>query len=358
MKKKIIISLTVGGAVSTFALYFAFRNIPFVDLIKYLATINYLWIIPAALIVIISFIIRTIRWQIILGSVMHIGFFKAFHPLMIGFMLNLILPGRVGEVARPAILRQKEGVPFATGLATVAIERLFDLILLVILLSIVLATVQIDPNFNMQFKNLHISKNTIEMIGRGMLELCLVLIAGILILCFQKTRSLVIKIIMGLPSLLFFMGQPFKQKMQDGFCSFLVSIVEKIASGVEFIKNPWKLFICLVLSFLIWFLAALSFFVVAKGCPGINLTFSQHFAGMIIVCIFIALPSVPGFWGLWETGGIFALSLFGVLASDAAGYTLVNHAIQLFPILIIGIICAILTSVNILAVSYDKGGGK
>jgi uncharacterized membrane protein YbhN (UPF0104 family) len=75
---------------------------------------------------------------------------------------------------------------------------------------------------------------------------------------------------------------------------------------------------------------------------------------MIIICFFIALPSVPGFWGIWEAGGVFALVLFGVSSKDAAGYTLVNHAIQMFPVIIVGLVSAMVTSINILQVSYEK----
>ena len=75
---------------------------------------------------------------------------------------------------------------------------------------------------------------------------------------------------------------------------------------------------------------------------------------MIIICFFIALPSVPGFWGLWEVGGVFALALFGISTSDAAGYTLANHAVQMFPVILIGLGSAVATGVNILKVSYGK----
>jgi hypothetical protein len=78
------------------------------------------------------------------------------------------------------------------------------------------------------------------------------------------------------------------------------------------------------------------------------------YAVMIIICLFIALPSVPGFWGLWEAGGVFALSLFGVSTNAAAGFTLANHGIQLFPIIFVGFISAVITSVNIWQVSYEK----
>jgi uncharacterized membrane protein YbhN (UPF0104 family) len=93
---------------------------------------------------------------------------------------------------------------------------------------------------------------------------------------------------------------------------------------------------------------------VALGCPGIELSFIEITAVMIIICFFIALPSVPGYWGIWEAGGVFALLLFGVSSKNAAGYTLANHAIQIFPVIIVGLISAMITSVNVLQVSYEK----
>ncbi|MBW2468494.1 MAG: flippase-like domain-containing protein, partial [Deltaproteobacteria bacterium] len=115
MKNHFIISLAAGIALSAAALYFAFRNVPLADLINYLGSINYLWMIPAVFLVLVSFFIRAMRWQFILASSHKIGIWRAFHPMMIGFMINCILPGRLGEFARPAILQKKEKVPFATG---------------------------------------------------------------------------------------------------------------------------------------------------------------------------------------------------------------------------------------------------
>jgi len=75
---------------------------------------------------------------------------------------------------------------------------------------------------------------------------------------------------------------------------------------------------------------------------------------MLIVCFFIALPSAPGFWGLWEAGGVFAMLLFGVSEKDAAGFTLANHAIQIIPVIIMGLISAFITGVDIRRVSYNR----
>ena len=122
--------MIIGVLLSSTTLYLAFRNVPFQDLAKYFTTIRYIWILPAVTATLISLLLRVARWQIIVGSFHRITFWRAFHPVMIGFMLNCVLPGRLGELARPAVLRSNEPVPFTTGLATVAMERLFDFIIL------------------------------------------------------------------------------------------------------------------------------------------------------------------------------------------------------------------------------------
>jgi hypothetical protein len=94
--------------------------------------------------------------------------------------------------------------------------------------------------------------------------------------------------------------------------------------------------------------------VFALGCPGFKLSVIEVTAVMVIVCFFIALPSVPGFWGLWEAGGVFALTLFGVSIKDAAGYTLANHAVQMFPVILMGFVSAIISGVNVWRVSYGE----
>ncbi len=106
MKNHLIISLVAGIALSAAALYFAFRSVPLNELVHYLKSINYLWMFPAVILVLISFFIRALRWQFILASNHKIKIWRAFHPMMIGFMINCVLPGRLGEFARPAILQK------------------------------------------------------------------------------------------------------------------------------------------------------------------------------------------------------------------------------------------------------------
>lgn len=353
MKKNLIISLTVGIVLSASALYLAFRNVPILDLFNYLGSINYLWVIPSILVGLFSFVIRVVRWQIILASVQKVNFWRAFHPLMIGFMINCILPGRLGEIARPVILRKRDNFPVSTGLATVAAERVFDIVLLIILFVVVLATVEISPDLTMTFGGYTLNRETLEKIGIGMLQLCLVLLAGIVLVTIEKTRSIINRLIYKIPHMFFFIGPDRKKKLEEKLFTPLVHIVDNFAQGLSLIKDPRKICICLVLSVAVWSTGALSYYIMSFGSPGIELTFLEMTAVMVIICFFIALPSVPGFWGVWEAGGVFAMTIFGVAAKDAAGFTLANHAIQMIPVIIIGFISAVVIGVKIRNIAYN-----
>jgi glycosyltransferase 2 family protein len=354
MNKKMTTSFLLGGLFSVIALYFAFRNVPFTELIDYLVSINYLWVVPSVLIVLFAFLLRALRWQIMLQSVSNVSFSRAYHPMMIGFMLNCILPARAGELARPAILQRKDNVPFTSGLATVATERVFDLFFLIIFFAIIFSSVEIDPGINISFGKYSLNRETLELIFNNMVIMCFILVGGIVFVTIDYTRMLTNNIIMRIPDLFFFIGSTYKEKIRSILCRRLVGIVNNIAAGFGLVKDLKQIVLCLVLSFIVWILNALSYYVMALGCPGMQLSLFEITAIMIIICFFIALPSVPGFWGLWEAGGVFAISLFAVSQKDAAGFALASHAVQMFPVIIAGLVSALVYGVNIRQINYGK----
>lgn len=354
MKNHIIISLLAGIVLSAAALYFAFHNVPLYELLDYLKSINYFWTIPAVCLVLVNFFFRALRWQFILETSHKINVWRAFHPLMIGFMINCILPGRVGEIARPIILQKKEKIAFATGIATVAAERVFDVFALVVFAIITFISIEINPQTEIIFGNFHLNRSTLEVLFNKIIIIGVLLLVAIIMVSIPVIRRLIQRVILTLPSLLFFIDNAIKTKITAKLCEPLNRFFDNIALGFILIKYPRKIFICTLYSLAVWMTAAFSYYVFSLGSPGIHLSFTEMYAVMVIICLFIALPSVPGFWGLWEAGGVFALSMFGVPTNAAVGFTLANHSIQLFPVIVVGIISAIITSVNIWQVSYDR----
>lgn len=357
MHRKLIISLLVGGLISALTLYLAFRNVPLRDLLNYLGTIDYVWLLPTAALVMVAFILRVYRWRIILKGAQAVGFWQAFHPLMIGFMMNCVLPGRVGEIARPAILRKQRGVPISTGLATVGAERVFDAIILLALFAMVSGTITSRPDLDINFAGLHLNSQTLASIAWGIIRISVILLVGFGLLILPITRRWLKHIIVRIGDTVGAVVPRIK-RFADKFSQFAVLLIDNFAAGLDLVRHPLRMLACFGLTVLIWGISVLSYYVFAMGTPGVDLSLFEMTTVLVVVCFFIALPSVPGFWGLWEAGGVFALSLFGVAAKDAAGFTLVNHAIQMFPVIIIGLISALVTSVNIMQFSTDKRGVK
>ena len=354
MNRNTTISLLLGTAISAAALYFAFRNIPLDDLLIYLSSINYLWIIPAVAASFSAFLIRALRWQSILEPVRKISFAHAFHAIMIGSMLNIILPGRIGEVARPAVLHKQDKVNFSTGLATVAIERIFDIIIMFLVFSVLIANFKIDPDFAVDFGNYHLNREALVAAAKKTVAIGAIIIAAVFVFALKKARNLLNTAIMKIPDLFFFLSSYSKKRIEERFCIPFQGILENFSAGFLLVRHPVRILICIILTSFVWILTALSYYLLALGCPGIDLSFIELSAVMIIVCFFIALPSAPGFWGLWEAGGIFAMSLFGVSSTDAAGYTITNHVMQMLPVIIAGLLSAAVTGINIRNLSYPE----
>lgn len=335
------VSLITGFVISGAAMYFSFRNIPFRELVLYLKTIDYLWLVPASAVVIASYLARAVRWRILAAPVAKLGLMESFNLTMTGFMLNCILPARIGEIVRPAALKKNYGVPFSAGFATVVTERIFDMIFLIVFLAVCLATVNISPDINYKYNEYTLNRSVIESLAAGMLKICVLVIVLILAVCFEKSRNIISGIIKLVPSIAGFAGERAGSAAKRFISNPAESILQNIASGFQAVKRLDQIIICIGLSFLVWTLLAFSYYVFAQGCPGMNIGILEISAVMVIICFVIALPSVPGFWGIWEAGSIFAVTIFGVAKEPAAGYSLANHALQIFPVIIVGIISAL-----------------
>jgi uncharacterized protein (TIRG00374 family) len=228
--------------------------------------------------------------------------------------------------------------------------------MLLLFFAIVLVTVNIDPNLDLAFGDYRLNKDTLALIGMTTLKVSIVLVAGIVLVSTRQSRRVVTRAIYGLPRLFFFTDDAFREKVKERICVRLAGAVDNFAVGLDMLKSPKKVCQCLILSFLAWVFAGASHYLLTFGSPGIEVTFLEMCAVMVILCFFISLPSAPGFWGLWEAGGVFGLLIFGVPAKEAAGFTLANHVIQILPIIAVGIVSSFVTGVSLLQVTHDQDG--
>jgi len=340
-------SLLIGIVFSLAASYYLVRNIPLEDTFTYIKSINYWWILPSVGVAFLSYAIRAARWRIILSPVADVGFLGAYHPLVVSFMINSILPGRVGELARPGIICRMKGTPFSKVLATIIVERIFDIATLLLLFILFISRTRIDPGLSIEFEGYAINRATLEIVLAKALRIGVVIAGVIGMICVPMTRRLISSAVLNAPGILFFLPQAHRDKLRTLVSERIIVLLENLSTGFEILRSPGKTLQCLFLSFVTWIMVAYSFYLLILGCPNIEMTFPETFTVLIFICFFIMLPSVPGYWGIWEAGGIFGMMIFGVPRAEAAGVTLAFHVTQITLTILLGVVSSILIGVNV-----------
>jgi len=335
MIRKKTVKFLLSCAISLFFLYLAFRNINFKEIVQVFQTINYFWTIPFVIITVLSMYLRAVRWRWILKSHYDFTSRKLFPSLIIGFALNSLLPLRAGEFARPFILSKREKIPFSTVFGTVVVERIMDSITLLFSFFTTLFFVTIDPesHFTLRISNTMQYTITGEMLtrlGRKLSVITFLLLLAVVSLILDRTRRVYEIMIRSLP----IVGDSLKKK--------IIHIFQHFAHGFHSLKSPKYLAMIFFYSLIIWCLVGFSLQVMSWGFKDLSLNFFQAMAIVNIICIAILIPAAPGYWGLYECGGIFALIALGVVSMDtgeatALGFTLLIHTLQIIPIVLVGV---------------------
>lgn len=139
--------LWLGIVISIICLWLAARGISIDSFISYLSQVNYFWLIPALVGLLLSLIFRGLRWSVLLEG--KISTTDGFWAFCIGNLFNNILPLRAGDGIRVLILSEKSHIPLAQVAATVVVERFMDIVMILVLLAGILPFFQV-PSFAIQ----------------------------------------------------------------------------------------------------------------------------------------------------------------------------------------------------------------
>ncbi len=304
-------SYVVGAVFSAGGLYLAFRNVPLASLRDYAVQVNYLWTLPAALSLVLAYWVRSVRWQWLLLPTGRIKLTSAYHSIVISMMINCLLPGRAGELARPVVLNKQEDTPIAASLATLGVERVLDLLALLILLLPTLMTLAPDSEQPVTFGERQLTRSLLVDLGVGSLLAAIAMILLIYAIGNDALRARIIQWVRWWPPVMRRLKLQRISDLLERVIPSLGDLLERCAPGVKYICHLEGLLRATLSSLFFWTFSGLTFYFLSKGSPGMNLSFWDSCGVMVVICFFIALPSVPGFWGLWEAAGVFFLSFHG-----------------------------------------------
>ena len=134
--------LLLGVGISALFVYFLAHKLDWRLFRGALARVEVTYLLLALLFLSLDYGLRLLRWHWMLRAVSSpVSLRGCARPFFIGFALNNLLPLRAGDLARAIAFRQRLGAPVSAVLGTLVVERLLDLLVVLLILGVALALV-------------------------------------------------------------------------------------------------------------------------------------------------------------------------------------------------------------------------
>ena len=279
--------------VATLCLYFAFNQVNIEDIYSALSSADMTYIFSAFIATYVTFILRSLRWKILLDSPKELKIQKYISTTHIGYFLNNILPFRAGDLARAKLLsNNSSGIKFSFLVGSLVAEKIIDL-WIVGLFSIFLILFGFNNVLGLEFS------------------------IGILLLYI-------------ITSFIIFGNNSLASKMQKQF-----SITKNFIDGYLLVsKNKIKLG---SISILLWCSFVAYMYTLLKSV-NIDLSFQQYIGITVITSIVTSLPIAPAAIGTYHLAVIYFLNLYGIGIDQSQTAAILLHSVFLLYSIILGYI--------------------
>jgi uncharacterized protein (TIRG00374 family) len=276
------------------------------------------------------FAIRVPRWRIILPPQpdgRRLPFPALFQSIIIGQMMTNVVPGRAGEIARPYVLSRKEpSVPFSTGVASVVVDRIFDGIVVLLLLLVAM----LDPTF----------PKDATLNGRSIANFALLGTVGLVV----GLTGLFVLVLF--PAHFIGVFRWMARRSLPRFEEPVARFFERFAAGLTILKDPRRFLLAFIWTLVHWLVCAASYWL-AYEALGLEAPFMSTIFVQSIIVLAVALPQAPGFVGVFEGVAILGLSVYGVPKEIAAAWAIAYHVATYIPVTVLGLIYSIRMGLHI-----------
>ena len=313
-------------AVALFFVLF-FHQVNFAQVLDSLTAINPLYILVFAFGMAAQFLVRAYRWGILLSPYKrNIPLKTLFNFTVIGFFLNTIVPGKLGEPGRAILISHKENIKKSSGLASVLVERLIDIL---VILVIFLISLLFMKNSQSQFliKLRHISYWALPLLILVFVSFYLLNIDRFFLL-FQRLIRFLLRVL----------PLRFRNRVEVFIFDFVKSLKLNL-DLVSFLNLAWS-------SLLIWIIQIPFYWILLKAFSiGINIIETVPFFAVIVAGASIPTPGMAG--SLDAASKLALTQLYAVPAAKAVAFTLLFHFVLLILTFFLGLVCLWLEGLNV-----------
>jgi uncharacterized protein (TIRG00374 family) len=307
----------LGIVISVAAVFYAFHDVHWADALDHARHANYWLLVLGAAAATGMFPLRARRWRTILDPIApRLPFGPLWRSTAIGMMVNNVVPLRAGEFARAyALTRELPQITFSTALASLVVDRVFDAVVVLLLLAIAM----IAPGFP---SGAMVHGRPISQIATGFALVPLALLVVLYALVF-------------FPGTLIRLFELLARRVSPTIEERGRDMLKRFAEGLSVLRTPGHFIAVFWWTLLHWLLQPLAFWLGFKAM-GIDVSWSATLFVQGLIVVGVALPSAPGYFGLFETAAVISLGLYGIDESAAVAWALVFHVVTFIPITLIG----------------------
>jgi glycosyltransferase 2 family protein len=299
-------------------LWLVFRKIEIKDVAAEIRAAKYEWLLLSIGLGVISHIARAMRWNILIRSLGYkTDTTTTFYAVMVGYLANMAFP-RLGEVTRCGVLSKKKGIPFNSLFGTVISERVFDII---ILLVIILAVIFFQLSMLSAFVNKYILSYLTGIANRNNLIMAIILLIVVIVLPLVLFRI--------------FFNRIRKLHIYNKVKDFLRGLFNGVITILK-IKQKWSF---LGLTLVIWFLYTLMTYTAFSALEATTgLGFLDAITVMSLGSLGMVAP-VPGGIGAYQfVVKAILTEIYLVPSEPAVSYSIILWTAQSFMIIVLGAI--------------------
>ena len=307
----------LGLAISGLALWLTLRGKDLGAIWEAVRAADYVWLVPYFLVLTLIHLAQTWRWGILLEPLARIPFWKLNAVSAVGIMALVVLPFRLGELARPYLIAERPNLRVSAALSSVVVERVADGLFMAALLVITLLGV---PNGTPAVRFLRV----------GGVLLFLVFAAGLAFLVVaHRNRALALRI-----------THKILDPLSSRFADHLTSMMDAFFHGLGRVPSRGKVALFFALTAGYWALSAWSIALLARGFD-VHLSAQESLTVLAVLVVGIMIPAGPGMVGTYQAAVTLGLALFlpgSVVDTRGVAFANVLWAGQLVQVTVFGMI--------------------
>jgi uncharacterized protein (TIRG00374 family) len=299
------LAAVAGIAVSVVFGWLAIRGLDFDEVREAIGRANPAWILAGVVAAVVGVTMRSERWRALFPPESRPRAVPTFWASQVGLLANNVLPVRAGELVRVLALSRESGLRRTAVLATVVVERVFDLAVIA-LLQLAVASYLPDAPVARRF----------TLLALAILAVTALVVA---VLAITPARRVAGAFLLRLPIL----------RSRGGV------LIDSLRTGLAALRNRQ-----IAAGALLWTLASWLVLTVSGWCviQAFDLDLPWHAALFLIVAVTFAqaVPSSAGSIGVFELAARSALVAYGVPPAVALSAGLVLHAVSALPFIVLG----------------------